>query len=81
MTKPDNDKVTLSADLIALEGHGEAATCGQRIHDYQTLLRRIESQDLLKESFSWNLELRRYGMPPHSGFGVGVSGSPRGSQG
>jgi len=72
MTKPDNDKITLSADLIAPEGHGEIATGGQRIHDYHTLLKRIESQDLPKESFSWYLELRRYGMPPHSGFGVGV---------
>lgn len=72
MTKPDNDKVTLSADLIAPEGHGEIATGGQRIHDYQTLLKRIESQDLPKEEFSWYLELRRYGMPPHSGFGAGV---------
>ena len=72
MTKPDNDKVTLSADLIAPEGHGEIATGGQRIHDYETLLKRIESQDLPKEGFSWYLELRRYGMPPHSGFGVGV---------
>ncbi|MEM3428103.1 MAG: amino acid--tRNA ligase-related protein, partial [Nitrososphaerales archaeon] len=43
-----------------------------RIHDYQTLLKRIESQELPMENFRWYLELRRYGMPPHSGFGVGV---------
>lgn len=72
MTKPDNEKITLSSDLIAPEGHGEIATGGQRIHDYHTLLKRIESQELPKENFRWYLELRRYGMPPHSGFGVGV---------
>ncbi|MEM3387476.1 MAG: asparagine--tRNA ligase [Nitrososphaerales archaeon] len=72
MTKPDNENITLSADLIAPEGHGEIATGGQRIHDYQTLLKRIESQELPMENFRWYLELRRYGMPPHSGFGVGV---------
>ncbi len=72
MTKPDNENITLSADLIAPEGHGEIATGGQRIHDYQTLLKRIESQEMPKENFRWYLELRRYGMPPHSGFGVGV---------
>ena len=72
MTYPDRPKVTKSADLIAPEGVGELATGGQRIHDHRELMRRIESQDLPTESFAWYLELRRYGMPPHSGFGIGV---------
>jgi asparaginyl-tRNA synthetase len=72
MTYPDRPEVTKSADLIAPEGYGELATGGQRISDYSALLERIASQDLPQESFSWYLELRRYGMPPHSGFGIGV---------
>jgi asparaginyl-tRNA synthetase len=72
MTYTDRPKVTCSADLIAPEGVGELATGGQRIHDYQTLMDRISSQDLPAESFAWYLELRKYGMPPHSGFGIGV---------
>lgn len=71
-TEENNDKVTKSADLIAPEGYGEIATGGQRIHDYNQLLERIAKQDLPKESFEWYLELRRYGMPEHSGFGIGV---------
>ena len=77
MTYPDRPKVTMSADLIAPEGVGELATGGQRIHDYEELMRRISSQDLPTESFSWYLELRKYGMPPHSGFGLGVERSTR----
>lgn len=77
MTYADRPEVTKSADLIAPEGVGELATGGQRIHDYGELMRRIESQDLPTESFAWYLELRKYGMPPHSGFGIGVERSTR----
>ncbi|MDG6909494.1 MAG: aspartate--tRNA(Asn) ligase [Nitrososphaerota archaeon] len=77
MTYPDRPKVTKSADLIAPEGVGELATGGQRIHDYHELMSRIEGQDLPRESFTWYLELRKYGMPPHSGFGIGVERSTR----
>ncbi len=77
MTYPDRPRVTKSADLIAPEGVGELATGGQRIHDYGELMGRIESQDLPTESFAWYLELRKYGMPPHSGFGIGVERTTR----
>lgn len=77
MTKPDNDKVTLSADLIAPEGFGEIATGGQRIHDYKTLVERLKKQELPMESFQWYVDLRKYGMPPHAGFGIGVERSIR----
>ena len=72
MTYEDRPKVTKSADLLAPEGVGELATGGQRIHAYKGLLDRISSQDLPPEAFSWYLELRKYGLPPHSGFGIGV---------
>ncbi len=77
MTYADRPRVTKSADLIAPEGYGELATGGQRIHDHKELMARIASQDLPTESFSWYLELRRYGMPPHSGFGIGVERTTR----
>lgn len=77
MTKPDNDKITLSADLIAPEGFGEMATGGQRIHDYNFLIERLRQQNLPMESFQWYVDLRKYGMPPHAGFGIGVERSVR----
>ncbi|MDW7999771.1 MAG: asparagine--tRNA ligase [Candidatus Nitrosocaldus sp.] len=72
MCRDDDPRITLSADLIAPEGFGEIATGGQRIHDYNTLLERIRGSNLPLESFRWYLDLRRYGMPPHAGFGIGV---------
>ncbi len=77
MTEDANDKVTKSADLIAPEGYGELATGGQRIHDYEALNKRIASQDLPTESFDWYLDLRKYGMPQHAGFGIGVERTTR----
>lgn len=77
MTYPDRPKVTKSADLIAPEGVGELATGGQRIQDYAELMQRIANQDLPTDSFAWYLELRKFGMPPHSGFGIGVERSTR----
>lgn len=76
-TYSDRPKVTMSADLIAPEGYGELATSGQRIHDQGELMERISSQDLPAKAFSWYLELRKFGMPPHSGFGIGVERTTR----
>lgn len=72
MTYPDRPQVTKSADLIAPGGFGELATGGQRIASYEMLMERIRSQDLPPEAFGWYLDLRKYGMPDHSGFGMGV---------
>jgi asparaginyl-tRNA synthetase len=77
MTYSDRPNVTISADLLAPEGFGELATGGQRISDYELLLQRIKSQELPIESFNWYLELRRFGMPVHSGFGIGVERTTR----
>ncbi|MCP8321736.1 MAG: asparagine--tRNA ligase [archaeon] len=72
MADPKDERITLSSDLMAPEGYGEIATGGQRIHDYNALLDRVRRQDLPTESFSWYLDLRKYGLPPHSGFGIGI---------
>ncbi|MBS7642957.1 MAG: asparagine--tRNA ligase [Candidatus Bathyarchaeia archaeon] len=72
MLDPHDPRLTLSFDLIAPEGYGELATGGQRISDYDTLVKRIDEQRLPRGSFSWYLELRMYGCPPHSGFGMGI---------
>ncbi len=72
MTYPDRPGVTRSADLIAPAGFGELATGGQRIASYDVLMERIRSQSLPPEAFGWYLDLRRYGMPEHAGFGMGV---------
>jgi len=77
MTYTERPKVTRSADLIAPEGYGELATAGQRIADYDQLMERIRSQGMEQEGLSWYLDLRKYGMPPHTGFGIGVERTTR----
>jgi asparaginyl-tRNA synthetase len=72
MDDPSNPEVTLSSDLYAPEGYGEITSGGQRIHEYDKLYEKIKRFGLNPEDYKWYLELRRYGMPPHSGFGIGV---------
>jgi len=69
---PEDDRLSLSCDLLAPEGYGEIVGGGQREDDYDTLVSRIREQDLPMEAFSWYLDLRRYGSVPHSGFGMGI---------
>jgi asparaginyl-tRNA synthetase len=62
----------LSFDVIAPEGYGEIIGGGERLADYDTLVRRLREHNLPEESFQWYLDLRRYGSVPHAGFGLGL---------
>ena len=72
MPDPTRPEVTLSVDLLAPEGYGEITGGGQRIHDYDQLMQRINEEHLNPEHYSWYLDLRKYGTTPHSGFGMGI---------
>jgi len=72
MPDPKNSKLTLSTDLLAPEGYGELTGGGQRIHDYNQLMKRIKEEKLKTKDYQWYLDLRRFGTVPHSGFGLGV---------
>jgi asparaginyl-tRNA synthetase len=69
---PVRPEVALGVDVLAPEGYGEIIGGGQRIHDPELLLRRIEEHQLPKEAFDWYLDLRKYGTVPHGGFGMGI---------
>jgi len=69
---PARPEIALGVDVLAPEGYGEIIGGGQRIHDLDLLLRRIEEQNLPKEAFDWYLDLRKYGSVPHGGFGMGI---------
>ena len=62
----------LGVDVIASEGYGEVVGGGQRIHDYNLLVRRMQEHHLPPEAYEWYLDLRRFGSVPHAGFGMGV---------
>jgi len=69
---PDRPELALCVDFLAPEGYGEIIGGGQRLHDHDLLLKRLEEHDLPTEAFQWYLDLRKYGSVPHSGFGMGI---------
>ena len=70
--QPGRPEVSLSVDILAPEGYGEIIGGGQRIDDYDLLLKRIEEHDLPRAAYEWYLDLRRFGGVPHAGFGMGI---------
>ena len=69
---PERPELALGVDVIAPEGYGEIIGGGQRIHDLDLLLKRIDEHKLPREAFNWYIDLRKYGTVPHAGFGMGV---------
>jgi asparaginyl-tRNA synthetase len=69
---PDRPDVSLSVDFLAPEGYGEIIGGGERLEDYDLLVKRIEEHKLPREAFEWYLDLRRFGSVPHGGFGMGI---------
>jgi len=65
-------ELSLSFDMIAPEGYGEIIGGGERLADYETLVKRLREHNLPEESFQWYLDLRRYGSVAHAGFGLGL---------
>ena len=69
---PARPEVAMGVDVLAPEGYGEIIGGGQRIHDPDLLLRRIDEHHLPREAFNWYIDLRKYGTVPHGGFGMGI---------
>lgn len=70
MDDPEDTNVTLSFDLL-YKGL-EITTGGQRIHDYQMILEKIEKRGMDPEDIKDYLMIFKYGMPPHGGLGIGL---------
>ena len=69
---PERPEVALGVDVLAPEGYGEIIGGGQRVHNLDLLLKRIEEQGQKRADWEWYIDLRKYGTVPHSGFGMGV---------
>ncbi len=72
--QPDAQRpeLALGFDMLAPEGYGEIIGGGERIADYDLLVKRLRENNLPEEAFQWYLDLRRYGSVPHAGFGLGL---------
>lgn len=67
--KEDNPQLSKSFDLQY--GYLELVSGGRRLHDPDRLRGRLAEQGLNPASFSEHLKAFDWGMPPHSGWGLG----------
>ena len=70
MDDPADETYTLSFDLL-FRGL-EITTGGQRIHDYNKLMEKIEKRGMETEGMEHYLAAFKHGMPPHGGLGIGL---------
>ncbi len=70
MEDPENPEYTLSFDML-LNGL-EVTTGGQRIHDYEMQIKKMEARGMDTAEFEDYLTMHKYGMPPHGGMGLGL---------
>ncbi|MBA4697936.1 MAG: aspartate--tRNA(Asn) ligase [Ruminococcus sp.] len=70
MDDPEDTTYTLSFDLL-FQGM-EITTGGQRIHDYNKLMEKMETRGMTEEGMEQYLSAFKHGMPPHGGLGIGL---------
>lgn len=70
MDDPENPEYTLSFDLL-FRGL-EITSGGQRIHDYNMQVNKMEKLGIDPAAFDTYLMLHKYGAPPHGGLGIGL---------
>ncbi len=68
--KDDDPKISRSFDLQY--GYLELSSGGTRLHDPEKIRSRLKEQGLNPEQFSDHLQAFDWGMPPHSGWGLGL---------
>lgn len=67
---PSNPELSLSFDLLY---RGLEINSGsQRIHDYDEMVKKIQSRGMNPETFSFYLQAFKYGLPPHGGCSTGL---------
>ena len=64
-----------SHGTTSIQQHATAfkiTTGGQRIHDYNMLVQKIEDRGMTQEGMEQYLDTFKHGMPPHGGLGIGL---------
>ncbi|CAG0976606.1 nondiscriminating aspartyl-tRNA synthetase [Methanosarcinales archaeon] len=69
---PYEDKPELCRAFDMMHPRMELSSGAQRVHDHDLLRKRITAQGLNADGFDFYLKAFKYGMPPHSGWGVGA---------
>jgi len=69
---PQKKELALVADLLAPEGYGEIATCGQMIDDVEELTLKLRFERSVGQNYRWYLDLKRAIAYPYSIFAIGI---------
>ena len=67
-----DDDPTLSRSFDLQYGYLELSSGGRRLHDPEQIKSRLKEQNLDPASFEEHLKTFGWGMPPHSGWGMGL---------
>ena len=71
-TYEDPSEVPYSRGFDLLFRGLEINSGSQRIHDYDTMIKKMKEKSLDPEKFSFYLQTFKYGMPPHGGCSTGL---------
>ncbi|MFN4132999.1 MAG: aspartate--tRNA(Asn) ligase [Candidatus Hadarchaeales archaeon] len=71
-TMPKSGDQELAEAFDLMYGEIELASGGQRIHQPDLLVRQLKAKGLNPKSFEHHLTSFRFGLPPHSGWGLGL---------
>lgn len=72
-TLPYEDRPEVCRGFDLMHPRMELASGAQRVHDQGMLVNRIKEKGLDPAGFEFYLNAFRYGMPPHAGWGLGLS--------
>lgn len=69
---PYEDRPEVCRAFDMMHPRMELSSGAQRVHDFELLKNRITAQGLNADGFDFYLKAFKYGMPPHSGWGLGA---------
>lgn len=69
---PERPGILRDFDLLYPEGYGEAVSGAEREYEYGKVIARLRETGENPSKYGWYLDMLREGIPPSSGFGIGV---------
>ena len=72
-TKPKDEDPEVSESFDLVWRHLELASGSSRVHDKKMLIEALRARGLNPQSFEFFVKWFDYGMPPHAGWGLGLS--------
>ncbi len=72
-TKPKDEEPEISESFDLVWKHLELASGSSRVHKKDMLIKALKERGLNPENFEFFIKWFDYGMPPHAGWGLGLS--------